>query len=137
MKNRSQHQPRPCCQVLPPPSQTCEGVMTKASSPGTSALLVLRSKLRLHLSASSFFYFFFFFFWHSFLPDEEAVKMQQTAPFTLEKEMATHSSVLAWEILWTEEPGRLQSMGLQRVGHAWAQHSPIPPASKRPVMCHL
>ena len=31
--------------------------------------------------------------------------------------MATHSSVLAWEILWTEEPGRLQSMGLQKVGH--------------------
>ena len=35
----------------------------------------------------------------------------------LEKEMETHSSVLAWKILWTEEPGRLQSMGLQRVGH--------------------
>ena len=32
----------------------------------------------------------------------------------LEKEMATHSSILAWEILWTEEPGGLQSMGLQR-----------------------
>ena len=31
--------------------------------------------------------------------------------------MATHSSMLAWEILWTEEPGGLQSMGLQRVGH--------------------
>ena len=35
----------------------------------------------------------------------------------LEKEMATHSSVLAWEIPWTEEPGRLQSIGSQRVGH--------------------
>ena len=35
----------------------------------------------------------------------------------LEKEMATHSSILAWEIRWTEEPGRLRSMGLQRVGH--------------------
>ena len=35
----------------------------------------------------------------------------------LENEMATHSSVLAWEIPWTEEPGRLQSMGSQRVGH--------------------
>ena len=35
----------------------------------------------------------------------------------LEKEMATHSSVLAWRIPWREEPGRLQSMGLQRVGH--------------------
>ena len=36
---------------------------------------------------------------------------------TLEKEMATHSSILAWRVPWTEEPGRLQSMGLQRVGH--------------------
>ena len=35
----------------------------------------------------------------------------------LEKEMATHFSTLAWKILWTEEPGRLQSMGLQSVGH--------------------
>ena len=35
----------------------------------------------------------------------------------LEKKMATHSSILTWEILWTEEPGGLQSMGLQRVGH--------------------
>ena len=35
----------------------------------------------------------------------------------LEKEMATHSSILAWEIPWTEEPGRLQFMGSQRVGH--------------------
>ena len=35
----------------------------------------------------------------------------------LEKEMATHSSILAWRIPWREEPGRLQSMGSQRVGH--------------------
>ena len=35
----------------------------------------------------------------------------------LEKEIATHSSILAWKIPWTEEPGRLQSMGSQRVGH--------------------
>ena len=35
----------------------------------------------------------------------------------LEKEMATHSSTLAWEIPWTEEPRRLQSTGLQRLGH--------------------
>ena len=35
----------------------------------------------------------------------------------LEKEMATHSSMLAWKIPWTEEPDRLQSMGSQRVGH--------------------
>ena len=39
----------------------------------------------------------------------------QEAP--LQKEMATHSSILAWKIPWTKEPGGLQSMGLQRVGH--------------------
>ena len=37
----------------------------------------------------------------------------------LEKEMATHSSILAWRIPWTGEPGRLQSVGSQRVGHDW------------------
>jgi len=35
----------------------------------------------------------------------------------LEKEMVTHSSILAWKIPWMEEPGRLESMGSQRVGH--------------------
>ena len=42
----------------------------------------------------------------------------------LEKEMATHSSILAWEIPWTEEPGRLQSMGHKKVKHdlATRQH---------------
>ena len=35
----------------------------------------------------------------------------------LEKEMGTHSRILAWRILWTEEPGGLQSMGSHRVGH--------------------
>ena len=38
----------------------------------------------------------------------------------LEKEMATHSSILAWKIPWTEEPGGPQSMGLQRVEQDWA-----------------
>ena len=38
----------------------------------------------------------------------------------LEKEMASHPSILAWRIPWMEEPGRLQSMGSQRVGHDWA-----------------
>ena len=37
----------------------------------------------------------------------------------MEKAMAPHSSTLAWKIPWTEEPGRLQSMGSQRVGHNW------------------
>ena len=39
---------------------------------------------------------------------------------SLEKEMATHSSILSWKIPWTDEPGRLQSMGSQRVRHDWA-----------------
>ena len=41
----------------------------------------------------------------------------------LEKEMATHSSILAWRIPWTEEAGGLQSMGLQRVKHDWATNT--------------
>ena len=38
----------------------------------------------------------------------------------LEEGIATHPSIFAWRILWTEEPGGLQSMGLQRVGHNWS-----------------
>ena len=41
----------------------------------------------------------------------------------LEKGMAIHSSILAWRIPWTEEPGGLQSMRLQRVGHDWATNT--------------
>ena len=41
----------------------------------------------------------------------------------LEKEMASHSSVLAWKIPWTEEPDGLQSVGLQRLGHDWVTSS--------------
>ena len=41
----------------------------------------------------------------------------------LEKEMATHSSILAWRLPWTEEPGRLQSMGSQRVRHNWVNNT--------------
>ena len=43
-----------------------------------------------------------------------------TIQYLEEKAMATHSSTLAWKIPWTEEPGRLQSMGSLRVGHDWA-----------------
>ena len=42
----------------------------------------------------------------------------------LEKKMATHSSILAWKISWTEKPGGLQSMGPQRVGMTEHTHSP-------------
>ena len=45
----------------------------------------------------------------------------------LEEGMTTHSSILAWRILWTEEPGRLESRGSHRVGHDWAtKHSTAP-----------
>ena len=42
---------------------------------------------------------------------------------SLEEEMATYSSILAWRSLWTEEPGGLQSMGLQRVRHIWVNNT--------------
>ena len=46
----------------------------------------------------------------------------------LEEEMATHSSILAWRISWTEQPGRLQSIESQRIGCAWAtKHAKHPP----------
>ena len=40
-----------------------------------------------------------------------------------EEKMATHSSILSWKIPWVEEPSGLQSMGLQRIGHDWAEQS--------------
>ena len=43
----------------------------------------------------------------------------------LEKEMATHSTILAWEVQWTEEPGGLQSMGLQRIGQDLETKPPL------------
>ena len=46
---------------------------------------------------------------------DEVQSLGQEDP--LKKEMAIHSSILAWKIQWTEEPSRLQSIGLQRVGH--------------------
>ena len=43
----------------------------------------------------------------------------------LEKRMATHSSILVWRIPWTEDPGRLQSMGSQRIGYDWVTNTPL------------
>ena len=52
------------------------------------------------------------------LPAMQETQVQSLhAKDALEKGMATHSSILAWRIPWTEEPGRLQSMGLQKVEH--------------------
>ena len=62
------------------------------------------------------------------LPAMQEIRVQllgQEDP--LEKEMATHSSVFAWKIPWIEEPGRLYSMGLHRVGHNLAHTEPDTP----------
>ena len=48
---------------------------------------------------------------------QETLVQSLTQKYPLEKEMATQFSILLWEISWTEEPGGLQSMGLQRVGN--------------------
>ena len=68
-----------------------------------------------------------FCIWNSLILVAQTVKLLPTMwetwvrflvrKYLLEKEMATHSSTLAWKIPWTEEPGRLQSMGSQRVRH--------------------
>ena len=81
---------------------------------------------------------------YSFFPCDSVVKnpsarqeMQETPVWSLgpeeplEEEMATHSSILARKVAWTEEPGGLQSLGLQRVGRGWAgEHA-------TPVWLHL
>ena len=52
------------------------------------------------------------------LPETQEIRVRSLGhEDPLEKEVAAHSSTLAWKISWTEEPGRLQSMGWQRVGH--------------------
>ena len=57
------------------------------------------------------------------LPAMQETWVQSLSPEDpLEKEMATHSNILAWRIPWTEEPGRLQSTGSQRVRHDWRLH---------------
>ena len=57
----------------------------------------------------------------------------------LEESMATHSNILAWRTLWTEEPGRLQSMGLQRVRHDWSDsaHSHARCSGKGDILKYL
>ena len=58
--------------------------------------------------------------WRICLPMQETWIQSLGQEDLLEKEMATHSSILAWKIPWMEEPGELQSMGSQRVRHDWA-----------------
>ena len=50
-------------------------------------------------------------------PTMQKTQVQSLGWEDLEKEMATYSNILAWKITWSEEPGRLQSMGSRRVGH--------------------
>ena len=56
----------------------------------------------------------------AFNPEHLYIQYYYILYHILEKEMAPHSSTLAWKIPWMEEPGRLQPMGSQRVGHDWA-----------------
>ena len=58
--------------------------------------------------------------WRTFLPMQESQVPSLVWEYPLEEGMATHSSILAWKIPGTEEPGRLQSIRLQRVRHDWA-----------------
>ena len=57
---------------------------------------------------------------HTVMCSPEKLWIRWTQMSLSEKEMATHTSTLAWRVPWLEEPGRLQSMGLQRVGNDWA-----------------
>ena len=92
----------------------------------SSETLLYWSKLLCNKNYYSFFTLFFFFGYTGFLSDsygkESACNAGDLGSFPgwedpLEKEMATHSSVLAQSIPWTEAPGRLQSIGSQRIGH--------------------
>ena len=59
------------------------------------------------------------------LDTTEATKLEHYS-LTKDKEMGTHSTILAWEIPWTKEPGGLQAMGSQRAGHDLATMPPPP-----------
>ena len=67
---------------------------------------------------------------------EESLDLLRLPTSQAEKAMAPHSSTLAWNTLWTEEPGRLQSMGSLRVGHNWATSlSCIGEGNGNPLQC--
>ena len=77
---------------------------------------------KLLTNAMDFFFPFLCLFFFFFLLNKDYIQLlfRGTITIFLEKEMAAHSSVLAWSIPWTEKPGRLQSMGSHRVGHNWS-----------------
>ena len=69
------------------------------------------------------------------LPEMQETQVQSLGwEDPLEKEMATHSSILAWKIPWTEESGRLQSMESERVGYNWATSLSFSPISQYRVV---
>ena len=80
----------------------------------------------LHSSISPFLFWckqfsiFTFILTNGFLTIPFFMTLTNYSAFNSEKAMAPHSSTLAWKIPWMEEPGRLQSVGLWRVGHDWA-----------------
>ena len=91
-------------------------------------------------SPSLLFGIFHELMWASLVAHLPAMQETQIWPLgredPLEKEMTTHSSILAWKILWTEEPGMLQFMGSQRVGHDWATNTHLSSRnSDRPDKC--
>ena len=83
--------------------------------------------IRPYIPSNMFFFFFYFIVPKQTSLVAQMVKRPSTMreiwvrslgqEDTLEKEMATHSSTITWKILWMEDPDRLQSTGLQRVGH--------------------
>ena len=79
---------------------------------------MLKSTSTLYIYVGSYIWTFLVAQMVKHLPTMRETRVQSLSwEDPLEKEMATHSSTLAWKIPWTEEPGRLQSMGSQRVGH--------------------
>ena len=67
------------------------------------------------------------------LCSSDATQFDSYLSVLMEKEMATHSSILAWKIPWMEQPGRLQSMGSQRVVHDWVTNTHTQKAEYRRV----
>ena len=117
---QNQIQPRPFKHVLP---SLCRPRLLHLFIPKSffaGSSIILKSVL-----VSPFLTSLSYLFLHSFNQRASLVAqtvknlpaMQDTWIRPLEKGMATHSSILAWIIPWTEQPGGLQSMGLQRVGH--------------------
>ena len=96
------------CAVLPVPELCVNGISARnCITLGT--VVCLGSSMLLHLSVAQRL---------KRLPGIQETRVRSLCwEDPLEKEMATHSSTLAWRIPWMEEPGRLQSMGSQRVGH--------------------